>query len=126
MKLEKAYVLHGEMIGQMLKFVFQRLELYQTYAGLVRERMMAVNLLINQNLLSPLLISPVELQTVFDKVSRELRVRYPKFQIAVSSANALYKIPGVAYTWDQSICTYRYEYQYLLISPSTGYIDQWL
>lgn len=119
LKIEKAYLLHGAMITKILKFGFQRLNLYQEYHNLVSERLAAIDKLVNHNLLSPMLIAPSEINELIIQINRLLRIRYPKFQVAVKDSSFVFRTPGVAYTWDKN-------YLYIQIRiPLTAYDSEY-
>jgi len=124
-KLEKAYLIHGRIISQIFRFLFQRLSLYQSYQNIVNERLGAVGMLVNDNLLSPLLVSPERVKELFSQVDTTLRHQYPRFKIAVKDYGFVFRTPGIAYTWDNRniyiqirIPLSSYQSEYLIYKPT--------
>jgi hypothetical protein len=102
LRLENAYLIHGKLITETLQYGFQRITLFQSYVNLLHERLNAVDSLVNYNLLSPLIISPNEIQRLLGQIEQYLRGHYPKFRVAVNDPGFIYRTPGIVYTWDNA------------------------
>ena len=77
-------------------------------------------MLVNSNLLSPLLIPPKEIKRLYKQVDVALRYSYPRFHIAIKDYSFIYRTPGIAYTWDN-------EYIYVQVRlPLSSYQSEYL
>lgn len=102
MKIERAYLIHGTLITQVIKLALQRLTLYQTYYTIVRERTAAIETLVTQGTLSPLLVPPEEIEAMYKQIERALRNEHPNYQITTRQQGFIYKTPGVIYSSDKN------------------------